>query len=75
MKNNNIVEEDQKVLEGLDAYKLTLAHLAGIDTLKPKAVKAYFAAMARNKTVARLLVVVLRVELARLRSLYLKSNK
>ena len=75
MKNNNIAEEDQRVLEGLDAYKLTVAYLAGIDIRNPKAVKAFFAAMARNKTVARLLRVVLQIELTRLRSLYLESNK
>ena len=71
MKNSNIAAVDQRVIKALDSYKLTIAGLAGIDTSKPEAVKAFFAAQERNKTIGRLI----RVELARLRSLYLKSDK
>ena len=71
MKNSNIAAVDQRVIKALDSYKLTIAFLAGIDTDKREAVKAFFAAQERNKTIGRLI----RVELARLRSLYLKSDK
>lgn len=83
MKNSNIVEADQRVkfdkfdlalqrvIKALDVYKLTIAFLAGIDTSKPEAVKAFFAAQERNKTIGRLV----RAELARLRRLYLESYK
>lgn len=71
MKNDNVAAVDQRVIKDLNAYKLTIAYLAGIDTDKPEAVKAYFASMERNKTISRLV----RAELARLRSLYLESYK
>lgn len=66
MKNSNIAAVDQRVVKALDSYKLTIAFLAGIDTDKPEAVKAFFASMERNKTISRLV----RAELARLRKVY-----